>query len=97
MGFLNRPQAEHRLRSSPAGTFLIRFSESVTGALAIAYMQEDGRSINTVLVYMTAGGFTTTYGNEERTFETIDGLLRCTGELQFLHPDVPKAAAFQAR
>ena len=73
----------------------MRISESVTGALACAYVQEDGR-INNTLVKMSAGGYTTTYGNEEKTFETIGGLLQCMGELRFLYPNVPKEIAFES-
>ena len=50
-GYISRESAESMLKDKPAGTFLIRFSDSVLGGVTIAYVShEPGRKCTSLIL-----------------------------------------------
>lgn len=45
LGFVSKSQAQDMLLSKPAGTFLLRFSDSETGGITIAWVAEDSNKM----------------------------------------------------
>ncbi|CAM9969017.1 unnamed protein product, partial [Laminaria digitata] len=97
-GFMKKDSAFALLASANPGTFLIRFSTSTPGALAVHYTSSRGQGcVTSVVVNVNAGGelsCSSSRRGSTGTFSTLDELALSTRQLVCVHPDVPKAEVF---
>ena len=49
LGFVSRQEAEEFLKTSEAGTFLIRFSDSELGGVTVAWSSRESHGLSAVL------------------------------------------------
>lgn len=96
-GFMKKDSACALLARANPGTFLIRFSTSTPGALAVHYTSSRGQgSVTSVVVKVNAGGELSCSRRHGSTgiFRNLDELALSTSQLVYLHPDIPKAEVF---
>lgn len=97
-GFMKKDAALTLLSSAEPGTFLIRFSTSKPGALAVHYVGSKGKRLGTVVSGIvnvsSAGALSVEKRGGELTFHDLDDLVLSTEQLKILHPGVPKEAVF---
>lgn len=96
-GFIKKDSACALLACANPGTFLIRFSTSTPGALAVHYTSSRGQgSVTSVVVNVSARGELSCCQEHGSTgtFRTLDELALSTKQLVCLHPDIPKAEVF---
>ena len=93
-GFVNDAEAQRLLAGRAHGTFLLRFSESKPGALAVSHVHATGRfakSLITVDVHGVPGSeYSMQCGNTTRSCGSLSGLLLAVcsvSGLLRLHPD----------
>ena len=99
-GFVDRRAAEAKLAGRPAGTFLLRFSESKAGKLVItgSFPRSDGLAGTKVIHYLldvTAAGCRITYEDGAQTdYATLGELVMSIPRLTMLEPGILKADLF---
>lgn len=90
--FISRQNASERLCSKPAGTFLIRFSEGVIGAVCIAWCKEkerNGRKEKEIL-------FVQPWSAKDFNIRNLADRIFDIPQLTHVYPDIPKEEAFGA-
>jgi len=92
-GLMSRDESTAKLRGKDVGTFIVRFSENNAGAIALAFVEEDG-SVQHTLINTRAQGFTIVLTDGNRTYENLPELIMKCKKLTILYPDVDKATAF---
>ncbi len=95
-GFMRKDVALSLLSKAKPGTFLIRFSTSKAGALAVHYMSTSSRKRGVVvsaIVNVSAAG-ALSVENGSRDYHDLDDLVLSTDQLKFLHPNVRKEDVF---
>jgi len=96
-GILSRGHTEDLLRTSPVGTFLLRFSENYKnlGVLALAYVEEN-KSITHTLLDVKNGVFEMkTKSQISITFNSLSELVLTCKPLRTLYPNTDKTRVFQ--
>ncbi|XP_066147545.1 signal transducer and activator of transcription 5B isoform X2 [Euwallacea fornicatus] len=83
MGFVKKKQAEEMLSTCPAGTFLLRFSDSELGGITIAWISDSQEVFS--LQPFTAKDF---------TVRSLADRISDLNHLITLYPDTPKDAVF---
>lgn len=95
-GFMRKDDALARLYGTAPGTFLIRFSTTQKGALAVHYTSTSrgrrGALVSVIVNVSNAGELTIKNGN--RPYHDLDDLVLSLEQLKFLHPDVRKNEVF---
>lgn len=95
-GFMKKDEALSLLSHAEPGTFLVRFSTSKPGALAIHYVATSrlrrGTVVSGIVNVSRAGALTVENGRQ--TFNNLDDLVLSTEQLKFLHPNVRKEDVF---
>ena len=95
-GFMRRDEALGRLQGKRPGTFLIRFSTTRPGSLAVHYTSTSRRRLGevvSVLVKVSMAG-ELTVKNGRRPYDNLDDLVLSHHQLKFVYPDVPKVDVF---
>jgi len=92
-GVLSRMDTEQMLKGLPTGSFILRFSETVKGCIAVDFVDE-GATVKHTLITPLQNGFTITLMEGERTYDTLQELVMKCKRLTILHPNIDKAAAF---
>lgn len=88
-----------------SGVFLLRFSDSKPGQIAISYTDSKtqdtsenneihGIIVSHCLVDITLDGYTLSLANTERKYDTLKELLTDCKKLKKFYPNTPKATAF---
>ena len=103
-GFLSRAATELTLGHFDVGTFLIRFSESKTSYLAIAWVnralpaagrsEEIGKRFGHCLVECRHSGFVVMFPNGAVIYKTLSELIHNLKKLVYLYPKLHKDQAF---
>lgn len=93
-GFVKKASLGPLLSRAQPGTFLIRFSTSKPGALAVHYASSRDRGVvkNVVVNVNDRGELSFDTGNAR--YRNLDELALKTRQLVFLHPNTPKAQVF---
>lgn len=96
-GFMRKDEALARLSGKEPGTFLIRFSMSERGALAVHYTSTSrgrrrGELVGVIVQVSSAGELSIRDG--KRPYHDLDDLVLSLEQLRFLHPDVRKDDVF---
>lgn len=95
-GFMRKDVALGLLSRAAPGTFLVRFSTSKPGALAIHYMATSrsrrGTVVSGIVNVSKAGALSVENGTQ--TFHDLDDLVLSTEQLRFIHPNVRKEDVF---
>lgn len=95
-GFMRKDKALNLLSCAEPGTFLVRFSTSKPGALAIHYVATSrsrrGQVVSGIVNVSRAGALSVENGRQ--TFHDLDDLVLSTEQLRFLHPKVRKEDVF---
>jgi signal transducer and activator of transcription 5B len=86
-GFISKVRAEEKLRNSPHGTFLLRFSDSVKGSISIAYTMKSASGKSSV---MHVNPFTC----DDLRIHSLCDRLHGFNELKTLYPNIEKKEAF---
>jgi hypothetical protein len=100
-GFIARDLAQSMLAQCVVGTFILRFSDSNSGCLAIAYVMPvaaagGARKIDHFLIKLTPRGYALTLANKtELVYPTLSELLLKCQLLQFVYPGFDKRDIFQ--
>jgi hypothetical protein len=76
-GLISRDKATSMLQGKCEGTFLIRFSDSQIGCLAVAFVEDtkDGLKVSHTLIDCRSQGFTIRLFDGSFTYPTLPGLL----------------------
>ncbi|CAM9665986.1 unnamed protein product [Scytosiphon promiscuus] len=88
------------LRRGKPGTFLLRFSGSEAGALVVSFTERAlgyprCLAVTHCVIEVHAGGACSIrVGKGNKTYASLHDLVRLTGPLKTLYPDIPKAEAF---
>lgn len=94
-GFMRKDEALSLLSSAEPGTFLIRFSTSKPGALALHYAATSpsrrGQVVSGIVNVSRAGALSVENG---QTFNDLNDLVLSHEQLRFLHPNVRKEDVF---
>jgi len=87
-GILNRSQTEDLLRTSPVGTFILRFSENPQnlGCIVLGYV-EDNKSIRHSLIDIKSGTFEMKTSGELFRFSSLAELVTSCKPLRLLYPN----------
>ncbi|XP_055307336.1 signal transducer and transcription activator-like [Sitodiplosis mosellana] len=90
-GFIRKDKAEEMLRTCPAGTFLLRFSDSQLGGISVAVVNEndDGSLTLVHLQPFLISDF------EIAKSHSISDLIRYIRKCTHLYPDKPKDRNFE--
>ncbi|XP_029968705.1 signal transducer and activator of transcription 1-alpha/beta-like isoform X2 [Salarias fasciatus] len=97
MGFVSRGRTKSLLQNKLPGTFLLRFSESITeGAITFSWVHSSGGEsrVHNVDPYTKSELSTTPLPNIIYNYSLL-GERTTTNPLLYLYPDVPKDAAFK--
>lgn len=95
-GFLSKGVCVSMLQHAPAGTFLLRFSETRRRCFVIAYVHDDGCVQFVPVTCKPEGGWYVALQEDETgvTFSTIQDLILSVNVLKYLFPQTPKETAF---
>lgn len=95
-GFMRKDVAISLLSKAQPGTFLIRFSTSKAGALAVHYMSTSPRKrgvvVSAIVNVSPAGALSVENGS--RDYHDLDDLVLSIDQLKVLHPNVRKEEVF---
>lgn len=95
-GFMRKDDALAGLSGKAPGTFLIRFSTTQRGSLAVHYTSRSrgrrGELVSVIVKVTNAGELTIVNGN--RPYHNLDDLVLSMDQLKFLHPDIRKEDVF---
>lgn len=94
-GFAGRVEAEAMLRGKEEGTFLVRFSTSHLGLLAISFVAPPAGVVQHCLVQATSEGCDLFMSPARKRYACLEDLLRDCSNLSILYPGVPKLQALQ--
>jgi len=104
LGFIDRKSAENLLQNSREGTFLIRFSDTKAGWLAITFTLEIEKKepelssescVQHVLVDVQADGCVISFLEKgKRKYSTLQSLIQDSKGLNAFYPQVDKQTAF---
>lgn len=94
-GFAGRHEAEEMLRGKEEGTFLVRFSTTHLGLLAISFRSAGSTAIQHCLVQVTSEGCDLFMEPARKRYACFEDLLRDCANLSFIYPGVPKIQALQ--
>ncbi|KAJ8307062.1 hypothetical protein KUTeg_015146 [Tegillarca granosa] len=89
LGFVSKIQAQDMLLTKPSGTFLLRFSDSETGGITIAWVAEDTNKTGERTVWNLAP-----YGTKDFAIRSLSDRIKDLPSLVNLYPDIPKQQAF---
>jgi hypothetical protein len=92
-GLISRGRADVMLKTSPPGTFMLRFSENNPGHLAIAHV-DDSKEVVHTLVGIQQDGFTLPTPAGIYTFPSLADVILSCKPLRILYPDCDKSRAF---
>lgn len=95
-GFMKKVTANRMIASAAPGTFLMRFSNSKGGALAVHYKNKRDQVIS-VLVDVDDGGQLSVppaEGTPKVKHRNLAALVMSVRHIQILHPDIPKKVVF---
>ncbi|DAZ95006.1 TPA: hypothetical protein N0F65_003632 [Lagenidium giganteum] len=97
-GFLSKASCINMLQSAPAGTFLLRFSETRKRCFVIAFVDSADHVQFVPITCIEHSGWHVALQDASRngvTFASIPELIQSVSVLKFLFPQTPKEVAFQ--
>ncbi|XP_060078088.1 signal transducer and activator of transcription 5A-like [Ylistrum balloti] len=89
IGFVTKCSAQEWLLTKPNGTFLLRFSDSETGGITIAWVADDPAKPGERAVWNLAP-----YGRKDFIIRSLSDRIKDLDALVTLFPNVPKSQAF---
>jgi len=92
-GLLSRDDATLNLKGKAVGTFLLRFSDSNPGCIAVAFV-DDNKQVAHALIRPEQQGFRILLADGDKLYSSFPELIMKCRKLTILFPDVPKADAF---
>ncbi|XP_033732958.1 signal transducer and activator of transcription 5B-like isoform X3 [Pecten maximus] len=89
IGFVSKNSAQEWLMTKPNGTFLLRFSDSETGGITIAWVADDPSKPGERAVWNLAP-----YGRKDFMIRSLSDRIKDLDALVTLYPNMPKSQAF---
>lgn len=89
LGFVSKNSAQEWLLTKPNGTFLLRFSDSETGGITIAWVADDPSKPGERAVWNLAP-----YGRKDFMIRSLSDRIKDLDALVTLFPNIPKSQAF---
>ncbi|XP_065217021.1 signal transducer and activator of transcription 5B-like [Planococcus citri] len=86
-GFLDKNQVEGMLKTCPNGTFVLRYSNSVLGAVHVAWVGKDTNGQKQVTMVNP-------FKSKDLEIRSLSDILGNMGYLTHLYPNIPKCEAF---
>ncbi|XP_021373929.1 signal transducer and activator of transcription 5B-like [Mizuhopecten yessoensis] len=89
IGFISKNSAQEWLMTKPNGTFLLRFSDSETGGITIAWVADDPSKTGERSVWNLAP-----YGRKDFIIRSLSDRIKDLDALVTLYPNISKSQAF---